>query len=55
MSRSDVYQTLRAAGIKWHSHSYQDYEKAKKMLLSETLSQYEWGIRHHAIVEYLGI
>ena len=39
MSRNEIYNLLRASGIKYHSRSYQDYEYAKRLLLNEPLSQ----------------
>lgn len=55
MSRNEIYNLLRASGIRYHSRSYQDYETAKKLLLYEPLSQVEYHRRLIAITDYLGI
>jgi hypothetical protein len=55
MTTQDVYARLQAAGIRYHSKSYQDYETAKRLLLSETLSQLEYRRRLTAITDYVGI
>lgn len=55
MSWNEIYNILRAAGLKYHSKSWEQYEYAKKLLLSEPLSQLEYSRRLTAITDYLGI
>jgi len=55
MTKHDVYEALRNAGIRQGSKSWKDYEKAKQLLLSAWVTPEQYQVIHQAIVEYVGV
>jgi len=55
MTKHDVYEALRNAGIRLGSKSWIDYEKCKQLLLSDGVTPEQYQVILHAIVEYVGV
>jgi hypothetical protein len=55
MTKHDVYEALRNAGIRRGSKSWTEYEQAKQLLLSAWVSPEQYQVILRAIVNYVGV